>query len=251
MSNPDESAAAQSSASEKHAATEPTFEEKVNDVAKQMTKGEDGNWGLPDDVQADENVLYAAKIEKRRRDTESALGKTRLQLKTEEGLRQKLETRAVAGIDLDLSPEQAEELETLRDNDPEAWRKEVNNLERKATATFQEELDADRTSVSQEAELERRETVLDQFNVDHPDVKITDELLESDIPPRITKKLTEGKITFEEFLTEAHDFMVRPVKVAGTTAKETPNMGKVGGGSSPSAEANNLADKEDYSKTTF
>jgi len=251
MGNPDASAAAQSSASDKHAATEPTFEDKVNEVAKQMTKGNDGNWGLPDDIKADENVLYAAKIEKRRRDTESALSKTRLNLKTEEELRQKLETRAVANIDLDLSPEDAEELETLRDNDPEAWRKEMNKRERKATATFQEELATARTSVSQEAELERRETVLDQFNEDHSDVKITDELLESDIPPRITKKLTEGKITFEEFLTEAYDFMVRPVKVAGTAAKNTPNMGKVGGGSSPSAEADSLADKKDYSKTTF
>lgn len=253
MSNPGESAAARSSASsESTATTEPTFENKVNDVVKQMTKDENGVLQFPDNVEIDDSVKFAATTEKRRRDTESALGKTRLQLKTEEGLRGKLEKRVAADLALKMSPEAAEELELLQVNDPEAWRRKVNALEVEATTSFLSEQSTERDSLTQEAELGRRESVLAQFNSEHPDAKITDAVLLNEIPPRISKKLETGTITFEEFLTEANAFLTRPVKIAGTTAEEAkPNLGRVGGGSNPADSAVAGQDADDYSKTIF
>jgi len=250
MSNP-ENAAAQDSASVIPAATEPTFEGQVNEVVKQMVKGEDGNWTLPEGVATDDNVMYAAKLEKRRRDTESALGKTRQTLKTEESLRKKLETRVASSFGVTLTPDKADEMEALLSDDPEAWRVEMNRLEQEAASALQEELTADRTAVSHETELERRQTVLTQFNLEHPDVPITDELLANDIPPRISNRLANGEVTFEEFLTEAYNFMTRPVKIGSATPTLVPNLGLAGGGSAPSATATDRADATDYNNTTF
>jgi len=252
MSIPDNSAARNSESTQRaDSVTEPTFEEQVNSVVKQLKQSDKGVWELPDDVQVADQVKYAAGLEKRRRDTESALGKTRLQLKTEEELRKKLEARAAAGLQLDMSQEEAEALEELQAIDPNAWRLKVNELEQKATTAFQEELNSDRSSISQQAELERRTNVLEQFNMSHPDAPITDETLASEIPPRITKKLEAGTITFEDFLTEAYEFVTRPTTTVSAAAEELPNLGNVGGGSAVSDEAKAGQELADYSKTTF
>jgi len=249
--SPQSTEALSNASTESAAATEPTFEQKVSDVVKQMKQSDAGVWELPDDAKVDESVRYAATLEKRRRDTESALGKTRQQLKTEASLRETLEKRAAEQVQMQLTPAEAEELDTLKYDDPEAWRKRVNELERKATDSFQEELSNTRSTVSQQAEIERRTQVLTEFNQAHSDAPITDEKLVNDIPPRISKKLEDGKITFEEFLQEAHNFLVRPKKVAGSKATTQPNLGNVGGNESPTDEALALQNVDDYKNTVF
>jgi len=253
MSNPGDSAAAQVSQSTPAAKSPDTFAQKVNEVAKQLTQGEDGNWKLPENVEADEGVLFAATLEKRRRDTESALGRTRQKLKTEEGLRTKLEQRVTSQVQLNLTPEQAEELDDLRVNDVDSWRVRMNELEEEAKASIREELGQDRSSVSQEAELERRETVLKSFNEEHPDVPITDEVLANDIPPRISQKLKEGKITFEDFLQEAYEFIKAPKKIKDTTVDidSDPSLSDVGGSANPDPKAVEAQDKDDYKHVVF
>jgi len=250
MSNPGDSAAAQVSRSAP-AKSPDTFAQKVNEVAKQLTQGEDGNWKLPENVEADEGVLFAATLEKRRRDTESALGRTRQKLKTEEGLRTKLEQRVTSQVQLNLTPEQAEELDDLRVNDVDSWRVRMNELEEEAKASIREELGQDRSSVSQEAELERRETVLKSFNEEHSDAPITDEVLVNDIPPRISKKLADGKISFEDFLQEAYAFLKAPKKIKSTTVNTDPSLSDVGGGVNPDPAAVETQDKTDYKHVVF
>lgn len=232
-------------------ATEPTFEQKVSSVVKQMKQSDTGVWEFPDEVEADESVKYAATLEKRRRDTESALGKTRQQLKTEAALRETLEKRAAEQVQMQLTPAEAEELDTLKYDDPEAWRKRVNELERKATDSFQEELSNTRSTVSQQAEIERRAQVLSEFNESHSDAPITDEALVNDIPPRISKKLEDGKITFEEFLQESYKFLAAPKKVVAQKAEKQPNLGNIGGSGSPTDEALALQNVDDYKNTVF
>jgi len=232
-------------------ATEQTFEQKVSAVVKQMKQSDEGVWELPDDVKADESVKFAATLEKRRRDTESALGKTRQQLKTEEALRETLEKRAAEQVQMQLTPAEAEELDTLKYDDPEAWRKRVNELERKATDSFQEELSNTRSTVSQQAEIERRTQVLKTFNESHSDAPITDEVLVNDIPPRISKKLEDGKITFEEFLQESYKFLVAPKTTKTEEVKSQPNLGDIGGNDSPTDEALALQDVTDYKNIVF
>lgn len=247
MSNPTSEAQVPDNTS---AAEPKTFEQEVNSVARQLTQGEDGLWQLPEGIQADDAVIYAAKLEKRRRDTESALGKTRLQLKAEETMRKELEQRVAAQVKVDMTPEDSELLDHLQDTDINAWRHKMNELEQKATTKLREELDGISLTASQQAELERRAQVLAEFN-STATTPLTDEMLDNDIPPRIIKKLETGKVSFEEFLAEAHAYIVAPKKVASPKLDAQPNLGKAGGGSEPSHTSQALGDLAEYRNTIF
>lgn len=245
MSNPEEQSAAQSTES----VPEPTFEQQVGEVVKQFTKDESGKTVLPEGLEVSEPVRYAAMAEKRRRDTESALGKTTQKLRAEEATRKELEKR-VAG-QMVISTEDQQTLEELKFSDPEAWRTQMNTLEQKATSSLHEELSTISSNASQQAEFDRRISILTQFNIDNPDYPVTDEAIANDIPPRITKKLEKGEISFEDFLLEANKYLATPKKVAGTTVLEQPNLGSLGGGSTPSTEALGAEAVESYENQTF
>ena len=45
------------------------------------------------------------------------------------------------------------------------------------------------------AELEYRKALLAEYNKAHPDKPLTDELIQNEVPRRLTKELEEGKIT--------------------------------------------------------
>jgi len=228
-----------------------TFAQQVNNTVNQLTQDDKGTWVLPKDLEVDESVKFAATLEKRRRDTESALSKTRNQLKTEEALREALEKRGAATVKATVPPEEAEALELLKFEDPEAWRVRMNTLEQQATAEYQEELNSMTSEASQKAELARRAQVLEQFNMEHSDAPITDEALINDIPPRISKKLEDGKVTFDEFLQEAYKFLVTPKTIKSQKAEKQPNLGGIGGGDRPTDEALALQDVDDYQHTVF
>lgn len=248
MSNPANEAQVPDNNSE----TEPkSFEQQVNAVVKQMKQGENGIWQLPDDVEASEEVKFAATLEKRRRDTESALGKTRQQLKAEEQVRKELEQRVAAQVQIDMTPEERESLEHLQETDPDKWRRKMNELEQKATTKLREELDGISLTASQQAELERRAQVLEQFNAEHPDVQLNDEVLENDIPPRIIKKLETGQVSFEDFLAEAYDYLKTPKKVASPKLDAQPNLGKAGGGNTPSHQSQAMGELDSYRNSIF
>lgn len=245
MSNPDNAAAqvtGQTGTS--------SIEQQVNDIVSKATVGEDGNLVLPADLKVSEEVLYAAKLEKRRRDTQSALSKTSQQLAAEETMRKELEKRVAAQVKITMSNEEAEELESLKYDDPEAWRQRMNQLEQKATTSVQEELSNISTQASQQAELNRRAQVLHEFNL-AAQVAITDEVLANDIPPRIVNKLEKGTITFEEFLTEAHDYLVTPKKVGSPKLSAQPNLGSAGGSSDASDAAKAVHAQASYKNTIF
>ena len=233
------------------AANEPTFAQEVNTLANKLTKDDKGIWQLPENCESSPEVQFAAALEKRRRDTESALGTSRHHLKTEQGIRQKLEQRVTDKVQINLSTDQAEILETLRTDDPEEWRKQMNELESEARTQLTSDLSADADSVSQTTEQDRRDAVLKAFNEEHPDAPLTDDMLEGDIPPRIVQKLAKGEITFEAFLQESHDFVTAGTVIGSETPAKNPGLGKAGGGSEPSEEAQEKKEVSDYSTTVF
>ena len=252
MSNPDDKSAAQSSADATSATdtTELTFPQQVNAVAKTLTQDEKGVWVKPEG-EVDETVLFAATLEARRRNTESALGKTKNALQTETGMRKKLEQRVTQQVQLNLTPERADELNMLKHEDPDSWRIEMDTLEETARSALREELNTDTQAVSQEVEVARRVDVLASHNELHPDAQVTDEALANDIPPRITKKLEDGNITFEEFLIEASTYLAKPKVVGGEKPGTVVNIGKAGGGSAVSDDAIGSQEQVDYSNTVF
>jgi hypothetical protein len=210
-----------------------SFEDKVTSIVSQMVQGDDGIWKLPENVEADEAALYAARAEKRRRDTESKLGKTTHALKALEAEKAELQGKLQQHMADNLTSGQRAGLEELKYSDPDQWREEINKLERTAMAKAQEELGTISAAASQHAELERRAQVLVAHNEANKEFAITDASL-ADLPPRITRRLEKGEATFEEFLVEASTYL-RAGKVVGSpaTVEPQPNLGNAGGGAKP------------------
>lgn len=222
--------------------SEPTFADKVNDVVKNMVRDDNGNWTLPDDKELSEEVRFAAIAEKRFRDTQSAYTKERQKAKALEAEKTVLLKKAVNNVQVKLTPEQAEELEDLKFSDPEAWRKKVNAYEADALKEHEQQINEEVKQVStsslDEEEKERRSVVLKEFLNNHEGFELNDSVIQNDIPPRITKKLANGEVTFEDFLQECYDYLTtgKVVKQTETTLGQ-PNLNSMGGGSTPDKNA--------------
>ena len=233
---------------------EPTFADLVNDAVSKMTKNDKGVWELPEEID-DEAVRFAAMSEKRYRDTQSGFTKVSQENKALKAEKSVLRKKATGDVKLELTAEQAEELEDLKFSDPEAWRKRMNTLENEARAKQEQELEDEvkkvSTSTLETEELERRKGVLSEFLADHEGFELNDDIIANDIPPRITKKLENGTITFEEFLQESYEHLNKGKVIADEEAPNMPNLSKVGGGDRPDKNAMKEDAVRSYSKEVY
>lgn len=212
-----------------------TFETQVNQLVEKLTVDDKGEVQVPTDLQADPAILFAAKAERRRRDTQAAYTRVSQRAreleKTEQALVNRLEDFAMATLPAD----QLQKLEELKLSDPEAWRAELNKVEADAKAKLKEEVRGIGKKVQQESELERRTRILEDYNKQNPEQPLTDDLISAEIPPKYVKELDEGKITFEEFIGKCDKFL-KANKVI--KQPDDPKTGKtlddVGGRSTPS-----------------
>lgn len=229
------------------------FEGAVAEAVKNISRGKDGKYVLPKGLSPE--VRYAALLEQRRRDTQSEFTKGTQAKKALEAENNALKKKAMGSVKLDLTAEQAEELDDLKFSDPEAWRKKMNKLEREAHAKQEQSLNDEIAQVSADTlakdELERRKDVLAEFNKEHPGFQLNDQIIANDIPPRIVKRLETGTISFEAFLNECHDYLTTGKVVKQEKLRDQPNLSKVGGGTRPDKHA----EKEDmilsYNKEVF
>lgn len=166
--------------------------------------------------------------EQRRKDTLSGYTKGQQKIKA---LNAEIEAlRTVSSFEVKTTPE----LDQLMYDDPPAWRREMNKLEREAQMRYQKELDSRKAEIDRDFITQQRALILREFNETHPDLKITDELIQTEIPPRITKKLEDGA-DFEDVLTEIYDYMTKFRKIGdGQKTLDQPNMSKMGGSAYPS-----------------
>lgn len=188
--------------------------------------------GTPEGTEApatnNESVDWKAEAElaeKRRRDTQAAYTKSQQELAA---MRAQLKVmKETGGHSALLDQTKLAELEDMKFSDPDAWYKAKLALESEAHNKFQNKL-------AEASESEIRLAKLEEFKATHPGFELTDD----DIPPRIAKKLASGEVSFDEFLQETYDYLKTP-KVIGDANKtlEQPNLGKVGGGITPSAAA--------------
>lgn len=194
-----------------------------------------GTPGNTDTLEQSTNVDY----EKRFKDTQAYA--TKIAQEKAEKERELNELKAEISVlkeaakpSLSIDEAMQNELEELKFSDPEAWRDKLNRLEKEANKSFTSKIEEAKKTVSLQQELERRASILSNFQKEHPDVQLTDELLQFDIPLRITKKLEAGKISYEEFLNEAYNYVKTP-KVIGSvnTTLDQPNLSKVGGDDTP------------------
>lgn len=206
-----------------------SLEEKLEEVVKKIEFDEKTKtYKLPDDIP--EELKIAAIAEKKRREAQEALIKSRQELKKLEEANKKLQERVYNNVHIELSEEEKAALEELKFTDPDAWRIKMNQLEEEAKKKAKESLNEVMTEAEKAAELERRRIILEDFLAKNPGIVINDEVIENDIPPRLTKKLENGEITFEEFLEESKKFLIKTGYVIGDTVKtpNSPNLNKVG-----------------------
>lgn len=171
--------------------------------------------------------------EKRFKDTQAAYTKSRQELKEVKAKLEALEKLTTPRVE--IPDEVKEELDTLKFEDPDKWRIRMNQLEQEAAQKHKAALDEAAQAVRQQEELARRAQVLQEFQASHPDITITDEVIQYDVPPRITRKLEEGKVSFEEFLEEVADYLKAPKKIGGTSdTLDQPDLGRVAGDNKPS-----------------
>lgn len=211
---------------------------------------------IPEQIVADTQTTSGSEpqqvvdYEKRFKDTQASFTKSQQELKAVKAKLEALEKLAQPTIQLDEKVQQ--ELEDLKYSDPDAWRVRMNTLEQEAKVKHQTLLDEVATQASTQAELERRTSLLAQYNASHPNMPITDELIRLDVPSRITTKLEKGEISFDDFIVEVHNFLYSPKKV-GTSNKilGQPNLGEFGGGTTPSQVAVSLDVAANYKNIAY
>jgi hypothetical protein len=206
-----------------------------------------------DATSSTENLSDAEQLvnwEKRFKDTQAAYTKTQQKLKETEAKAKVLEE--LSQPKLELSPSMAEELDDLKYRDPDAWRLKITALETDAHNIHREKLTAAASAASIEAELERRAQVLAEFSSSHPDIILTDDIIQYDVPKRILNKLETGEVTFEAFLDDVYNYLLTP-KTFGSanTVLNQPNLTNVGGDSTPTASAISKTLDAAYSKMVF
>lgn len=226
-----------------------TFDQEVNKIIDSSETDQHGNIVLPDDVP--EELKFASRAEKRRRDTQSALAKTTSANAVLTAENEGLTELVKQGKIVHLTSEQEEELKELKFSDPEAWRKQMNSLEQNAADTMQSNL----TDISEKAKLKgatgERKVLLDAFIADNPGLTITDDVLANDIPPRITSALENGEVSFMEFLGNVKEYLSTGKVILDNKPGETPNLSKIGGSDTPGENAEIKGDTDDYEKQMF
>jgi len=188
--------------------------------------------------------------EKRFKDTQGAYTKSQQELKAIKAKLEALEKLTQPKVELDSATKA--ELDDLKYSDPDAWRAKMNSLEQEAQRKHREMLDEASQEARKAAELEHRQQVLRDFQASHPDIVINDEVIAYDVPPRITKKLDNGEISFEDFLNEVASYLKTPKVIGdGNSTLDQPNLSSTGGDDKPSDIAVKKDIVKDYKNLVF
>jgi len=201
----------------------------INDTLKEIKVDEKGKFIYPEGISPELKAAIAAT--KSFRDTQSSYTKTQQELKAlqaeAEALRQQVaqyET-PTAG----LSQEEQTELAELKYTDPDAWYKRMKALEDQAASKVEEKFKEVREQAKAKTAEEQRIEALDRFN-EKAENKLTKEQLELQTPPIWQKEVLEGKITFDEFLDRAYNFIYADKVVQNPEVDTSTDINTVPGG---------------------
>lgn len=242
MSNSEPSSPAQTPESE--STPPPTFKEKVNTLVGSMTKDDKGVLQFPEGEYSEE-LQFAAMSEKRRRDTHSSYTRSRQELAQTTTERDALKTKLANSVSLNLTSDQAEELETLKYSNPDAWKDKLQGYEEQAQETLAQDLQSVSTDAHKSSEVVRRQQVLESFTEQNPGFSLIDD----DVPPRLSKRLESGEVSFEDFLGEVYTYLQTPKKVLTTPNEAEPNLTDSAGNAAPSAASIQKSVEKDYANT--
>lgn len=229
-----------------------TFAAEVESVVDQLAPNADGKLELPEGVEASSQALYAAKIEIRRRDTYASYGKEKNANKALQAENAALAAQWEEDASSMMTAKERTELSTLKASDPDAWLAKVEELKGTNANKFKEKRAAVSKKANEMTEVELRTSQIELYNEENPEYVINDDVIADDIPPKYTKQLSSGKITFEQFISKASKFLkANKVLDKGASKEDEPNMSNSGGSSSPSKQAIVANASETYKKTVF
>lgn len=232
-------------------AQQPSIDEQINTLTDSMVKTEEGKWALPEGVDVDEPLQFAAMAERRRRDTQSEFSRNQQAMKALQTENEQLTAGWASDVASALTSEQREELDTLKHEDPDAWRQKLNQYEADNRTSFSEKTTGIKAKVQQETELESRTRLLEAHNEAYPDFALTDDVIENDLPPRFTKQLEKGEITFDEFLAKSAEYLGKPKVVKGTEVPDDVSLSRAPGGVTPATDAVDKHSQESYKDETY
>lgn len=235
-------------------AATPSVQEQVNALIGTMVQDDDGKWHIPEDQLEDvpEAIVYAAKQEKRFRDTQGAYTKSRQRLKELETTNEGLIEHMVNNATLHLTDSEREELDDLRTSNPEAWREKLNEHEENARKIQQDHINTYREKGKKASESELRADAYKEFT-ERTGIQLSDDVITNQLPAAYTKKLDAQEWTFDQFLSEAEKFLQPKATIKGSKDKPTndTDLSKVPGGQEPSDAAIAQSVIQSYEKETY
>jgi len=83
------------------------------------------------------------------------------------------------------------------------------------------------------------EGVIAAHNEAHPDRAITEGMLELDLPPRLVREFSNGKLSPSDFLDQASTILYRPTEIANQELPSMPDLGAVSGQTTPTDDGQN------------
>lgn len=229
---------------------EAALTEQAEAAYKTLKAGEE----LPKDTPPAVKLL--ARQMKMGRDTQGAYTKTNQQLIAAQAERDALKAIAEQAP-VSLTSDQQTELDDLKYSDPDAWRAKLNEYEEAAKQGTATQVTETMTTAAEKAVAAARLKQLKEFTA-NSGIELTDEIIENDLPPRITSKLSSGEITFAEFLEQAERFLTADKTIdksnpegEGTTTKTKPSFDTTSGSGDPSNPESNADFAHQYGKNAF
>lgn len=229
---------------------------KVLDAAvKKAIKGaktdDKGKTAYPEGT--DDTIIYIANIEQRRRDTQTSYDKEKQRANKLDVENGKLADTWEAEVAKSLTPQQRDELEELKNTDAEAWREKLNTYEKQNKEGVKAKREQIKVDAGKETELERRGRLLEEHNEANPEFALTDDVIDNDLPPRITKKLADGEITFDDFLDQANTYLGKGKVLGGgdDAASDDPDLSDAGGTNTPGDDAVNKDAETSYKDEVY
>lgn len=217
----------------------PSVEDQVTELVSKATKNDKGTLVLADqDLEGvDPALALAARTELRYRNTQAAYTKTQQEKSKLQKVTENLTERLTSTVAVSFTEEQQATLAALKDKPDEYYAKR-REFEKQAQQDLQTELTRIEEESGNMTELEVREAKLAAFN-ETATVKLTDEIIQNELPVKYIKALEEGKVTFDEFLVQAHSYLTKGKVIQGANDKiEMPvDMNRLPGGSTPSKQA--------------
>ena len=231
-----------------------SIQEQADEYLAKAKKSKSGK--LEFDANTPEAVRLVAIANKRHRDAQRELTKVTQSLAMLKAEKSELLKHTKKLSKVKLTKAQQEELDELKFEDPEAWREKLDEYESEARGKLEEGLNKKLKEASAESTkavlAEQRKAILKQYKEDNPDFHIDEDVIENDVPPRLSKALNDPEADYKEALNNVREYLeTGKVIDKGSDILAQPNLSKVGGRDKPSKDTVEVALETQYQKDVF